>query len=191
MVMRWFKPAVRYHTVVSAVPDTDTDPRLTQEERGNVTPAHREVLERLSLASEKSWSGRALWACLEELRHSTITEAADVRVEQARTDGPDAFCIIYTPPYQPHRCVGLRRHAADEDVIIEYGLSSTLYLQHVKATRTEPLPDDLPNPIAFGVAVAAFDIGEPLGATAMLLRTDDRGVGWWGTLEADLPERTT
>ena len=187
-VMRWFKSAVRHYTVLSAAADTDTGSRLTEEERGNVTPAHREVLKRLALASEKPWSGEALWACLEELRHSTITEAAEVRIEQAWIDGSEAFCIIYTPPYQPEELVGLRRHAA-ADVIIDYGLGSTLYLQRVEATGTDSLSGGVPNPIAFGVAVAAFDIGEPLGAMAELLRTDDQGVGWWGSLEADLPGR--
>ncbi len=156
-------------------------------DRDNVTPAHRELLIRLGAAQNPSWSALALLACLEELQYSVITEAVEVQVEHGWVDGPDAFCIIYTPPYEPGHRVGLRRQASDDVQEYAYGLTSVLYLEHIKmAPHDAPLPGEIPHPVAFGVAVAAFEISEP--GTPDPLREDEGGVGWWGTLEADLPD---
>jgi hypothetical protein len=167
--------------VTSAAHD-DSLPR-SAEQRGNITNTHRELLGKLSPDPGAGWSTRALWACLEELRHSVITEAAEVRVEWAWTDGPTAFCVVYRPPYQPGDRVGLRRQA-DDGVVLEYGTSSVLYLERASG---EADVDGLANPIAFGVAVAAFDVGEPLGTSFNELRFDDEGVGWWGSIDTGLP----
>ena len=176
----------RYSTMVLAESGADAGRLLTSVDRGNVTFAHRELLNRLGAVQDPSWSTLALWACLEELQYSVITEAAEVRVEQGWVDGPDSFCIIYSPPYEPGRRVGLRRQASDDVEEYAYGLTSVLYLEHVKmAPHDASLPAEIPHPVAFGVAVAAFEIGEP--GTPDPLREDEDGVGWWGTLEADLP----
>lgn len=183
--MRWFRPRVRYSTRLTE-PGADADRRLNSVDRGNVTPAHRELVTRLGAVPDPSWSTLALWACLQELQGSVITAASEVRVEQGWVDGPDAFCIIYTPPYEPGHRVGLRHHASDDVETYFYGLTSVLYLQHIKvAPHKAPLLDEVPHPVAFGVAVAAFEIGDP--GTLDPLREDEDGVHWWGTLEADLP----
>ena len=51
----------------------------------------------------------ALRSCLEHLQVSTVTEAQHVIVEVSWVDGSDAFCVVYRPPYDPTRRVGLRR----------------------------------------------------------------------------------
>jgi hypothetical protein len=50
---------------------------------------------------------------------------------------------------------------------------------------------DCPDPDAFGESVADFDIGEPLGNVITILRTDRRGVNWWGSLSDELPAHRT
>lgn len=121
---------------------------------------------------------------MEELRESVITEAAEVRVFDAWTDGDTAFCVVYSPPYQAGERVGLRRHRDDPEVPDSYGLGSQLFLEHGSTPTEDGGPAD---PIAFGVSVAAFDVGEPLGNYFNTLRRDSDGVGWWGSLDGDAP----
>lgn len=183
--MRWFKPRVRYSTRLTE-PGADACRLLTSVDRGNVTPVQRELVTRLGAVPDPTWSTLALWACLNELQDSVITAASEVRVEQGWVDGPDAFCISYTPPYQPGHRVGLRHHASDDVEGYVYGLTSVLYLEYIEmAPHEAPLREEISHPVAFGVAVAAFEIGDP--GTLDPLRVDKDGVGWWGTLEADLP----
>lgn len=65
---------------------------------GTVTAAHDGLLKTLAPLSDAAWSSRALWSCLDQLRLA-IAAGSDVRVEQAWTDGPEAFCIVYNPLY--------------------------------------------------------------------------------------------
>ncbi len=171
-------------TVLTAGPHVEL---LSAQERGNVTATHRRLVESLAPEVGSPWSVWALWACLEELRHSTITAAAEIRVHDAWTDGSDGFCVVYTPPFDPDRLVGLRRWQGDTDVHMLYGLHANLYLDRAMSPAYQPGPDNIPDPVAFGVAVAAFDIGEPLGNDVYLLRAAQDGVGWWGSLGPELP----
>lgn len=170
--------ARRTQVRLDASADPDFDDR-NAEERGNVTSRHRELLDELAAAHD-TWAARALRACLDALRTSTITEASEVRVDDAWPDGEHAFCVLYRPPYAPEQRVGLRREASDAEQA-EYrpgGLSA----------GTEDLgPGPVPDPVAFGHTVAEFDVGEPLGNTP--LRQDAAGVLWWGTLAEELPTR--
>jgi hypothetical protein len=140
LVMQWWRRRVSVR-IESAEPDSIDE--LSAEQRGNVTPAHRKQLAELSLSPDPA--GRpALRACLEQLRTSTITAAPEVRVEQAWTDGPEAFCVIYSPPYGPDMRVGIRRHINDDDYE-EYELGSM--------SPGYDLGDgDYPDPVAFGEA---------------------------------------
>lgn len=103
-----------WKTVPQAVPAPTDGDLLSAEQRGNVTSAHRKLLEQLVPQPGATWAAQALWSCLDCLRLGTAA-GAEVRVEQAWTDGPDAFCIVYTPPYQPAERVGLRRQIHDTD----------------------------------------------------------------------------
>ncbi|MEJ7649243.1 MAG: hypothetical protein WKF57_09445 [Nakamurella sp.] len=181
--MPWLRRSRIYRTVTAA--PAEAEPRLTAEERGQVTATHRDLLGQLASGPDSLWSTRALWACLEELRESVITEAAEVRVSDAWTDGPAAFCVVYCPPFQPEERVGLRRHQDDSEVQIVYGLGSSLFQSHGTDQVDERGHADL---IAFGVAVAAFDIGEPLGNYADTLLRDSNGVGWWGSVDSVPPQ---
>lgn len=180
--MRWSRKRRRLPVFTEA--SAAAPPRLTAAERGNVTDAHRNLLNRLTPSPDADWSTRALWACLEELRHSITTEAAEVRVFEAWPDGPAAFCVVYSPPFQPDERVGLRRQQDDPDVPVSYGLSSALFQAHGGDQVDKHGPAD---PIAFGVAVAAFDTGEPLGNYYDSLQRDAVGVGWWGSFDGNTP----
>lgn len=72
------------------------------------------MLEAVVPEPDAPWSNRALWACMDFLRLGTGA-TAEVRVEWAWTDGARAFCIVYNPPYQPGKRVGLRRQIHDTD----------------------------------------------------------------------------
>ena len=180
--MAWFRRARSLHTVTGSAGNEPK--RSTAEQRGNVTDAHRSLLERFASDPDAKWSTRAVWACLEELRHSTTTEAAEVRVFDAWTDSPDAFCVVYSPPFQPDEHVGLRRERDDPEVPVSYGLGSGLFRSHGGNQIDDSEPAD---PIAFGVVVAVFDIGEPLGNYYDSLRRDAAGVGWWGSFDGTAP----
>jgi hypothetical protein len=154
-----------------------SDPRrnLSAEQRGNVTAAHRQVLAELAAGPRSTWSQQALWACLDRLRTGTWTMTPEVRVERAWTDGPEAFCVVYTL-HGPDLWIGIRLRRGDSD-----------------SEENEPGSDvdnhDLGflDPDWFGQDVADFSIGEPLGTVLQTLRTDEQGVNWWGSLDAQLP----
>jgi hypothetical protein len=148
------------------------------------TERHAQLLTELRDEADPQWSATALIACLEHLRTSTITEAGHVAVLDAWVDGPDAFCVVYQPPYET-RSVGLRRTAADG--------APTTDQQFRISQMTEAYDmgnDEVPDPIAFGWNVADFDIGEP--ETHGPSRYEDQSkVIWWGSLGDALPTRRT
>lgn len=180
--LRW---RTTYETVVTAAAHEPGE-MLTAEQRGNVTPAHRHLLESLVPKADASWSEQALWSCLNNLRLGTHA-GAEVRVEHAWTDGPYAFCVVYTPPYQPEQRVGLRRQENDTDDDESEPGAAPGHSALLSPMFAEVGADGRWDPIGFGRVVAEFDIGEPLGSANYLLRTDDSGVGWWGALKAQLP----
>jgi hypothetical protein len=136
-----------------------------------------------AMTAPSSWSDRALRAFLDRLAVSTVTEARHVIVERAWAEGDDAFCVVYRPPFDPTRTVGLRRHRCDampRDHTWKLGdLSPSPYIE-------DP---EYPDAVAFGKTVADFDIGEPMGNTVDILRDDASGIGWWGTLGPELPRQ--
>lgn len=124
----------------------------------------------------------ALFACLEHLRTSSVTQAGQVAVLDAWVDGPDAFCVVYQPPYQDGE-VGIRRSADD-------AATPTQQYRPGDLTDGYDLGDsEVPDPVAFGWNVADFDIGEP--GTGPLRHDEDSGTSWWGSLGDALPMRRT
>jgi hypothetical protein len=119
---------------------------------------------------------------VDRLAVSTLTEARRVHVHHAWADGDDALCVVYRPPFDPDRVVGLRRHRSDAV------LKSRLEPGDMAASPYIDDPDN-PDPVQFGQSVADFDIGIPLGTVYDTLRADRGGVGWWGTLGDELPRR--
>jgi hypothetical protein len=126
------------------------------------------------------WSDRALSACLEHLGTSRVTSAHTVRVVESWTEGPDAICIVYRPPDDARRVVGLRRRWHDAVQPGEWRLGNLM------AWGYDVGPDV--DPVAFGHNVADFDLGEPLGMVVRALRYDGGEIGWWGSLGAELPQ---
>ena len=157
---------------------------LPAPEARQLTQRHAQLLTELRAETAAEWSATALIACLEHLETSTITEAGHVAVLDAWVDGPDAFCVVYQPPYET-RTVGLRRTLAD-------GASATD--QQARLGRMTEAYDmgngEIPDPIAFGWNVADFDIGEP-GTHRSSRSEDPSGVTWWGSLGDALPTRRT
>jgi hypothetical protein len=145
------------------------------------TEAHAYLLRTLKPGAGATWSATALWACLEHLRVSTVTHAARVSVEEAWTDGPDALCVVYRPPFDEQRVVGVRRQRRDATEPGEWRIGDMTTWGYELGADADAT--------AFGWNVADFDIGEPLGYVATILRTDDVGIQWWGTLGAQLPQR--
>jgi hypothetical protein len=139
-----------------------------------VISRHDQLLKELKTGAEASWSTLALRACLEKVRDGLLTE--QVAVLDAWTDGADAFCVVYTPPWGPTDLVGLRRTKADatED---SCGLGDYYNL----VDRHEP------DPIAYGKAVADFNLGEPLGSHTEELMYGADKFPWWGHLEETSP----
>jgi hypothetical protein len=153
------------------------------------TARHEELLRELAGARGRGWSALALLACLEHLQVSTVTEAARVSVVDAWVDGPDAFCVVYHPPFDEGRVVGLRRIRSEAVETHTWRLGDmTTWGYPVDLSGPADEPEHLIDPVAFGWNVADFDIGEPLGFVVTILRYDRGDVGWWGTLEAELPE---
>lgn len=189
MGQRWsWRWRSTYETVVDAGPTPTADELLTAEQRGNVTAVHRMLLEQLVPGPEATWSAKALWSCLDYLRLGTCA-GAEVRVEHAWTDGTDAFCVVYNPPYQPAERVGLRRQIHDtdpEDYEPDVGAGYGAFLSPMAAGVGL---DGEWNPVEFGQEVAGYDIGEPLGKAYDSLRRDSSGVGWWGALQSELPSQ--
>jgi hypothetical protein len=135
------------------------------------------------MSDSAAWSDIALRACLDRLAVSTVTEARHITVERAWVDGKDAFCVVYRPPFDSNRTVGLRRQRSDADIPDgEWKLGNMSPLPYIEDPGN-------PEAVTFGETVADFDIGEPMGNTVDILRADDDGVGWWGTLGQELPKQ--
>lgn len=129
----------------------------------SVASDHDRLLAILA-AQQPTWSTQALRTLLEGVRDGHGFE--DIAVVDAWTHGAEAFCVTYTPPWFDH-LVGVRRERGDGG---DFG---------------ENMPDD---PAAFAVIVLD-DLSEPLGRRSAQLRYDANGMGWWGTLAGQLPER--
>lgn len=148
------------------------------------TDRHAALLGDPELRDSPHWSATALLACLEHLRVSSVTEAARVAVVDAWLDGPDAFCVVYRPPFDGERVVGLRRCRQEAVDTQEWRLGDMTTWGYDMSPRA-----DWVDPVAFGWNVADFDIGEPLGFVATILRNDCGDIGWWGSLGVALPRR--
>lgn len=140
-----------------------------------------------ALATRDDWAGRALHACLTQLLTSTVTEAGRVWVVDAWTETSDggSVCVLYRPPHDEGRVVGLRRsrqavldHLADPSDW-RIGDLTTWGYDMGAGVRAEE----------FGWNVADFDVGEPLGYVTTVLRygADGADIGWWGNLGEILP----
>lgn len=155
----------------------------SQPRARTVSARHDDLLRELAGAHPSSpWSTHALRECLAHLRTSTVTEARRVRVVDAWTDGPEAFCVLYGPPYDEGRVVGLRRRRQSAVDVGEWRLGD------MTTWGYEMDRDGEVDPVAFARNVADFDLGEPLGFVVTVLRYDGADVGWWGDLDDDLPQ---
>lgn len=137
---------------------------------------HVELIESLS---DSDWAAVALQSCVEHLSTSTVTEAARVWVVDAWTEPDDGLCIVYRPPYDEGRVVGLRRC---REGVLEPGD----WRLGDMTTWGYDMGEDV-DPVAFGWNVADFDVGEPLGYVTTVLRYDAADIGWWGNLGITLP----
>ncbi len=152
-----------------------------------ITQHHQALLTTFGPATEEPWSQAALRACLEHLLVSTVTEAADVAVDDAWLDGPSAFCVVYRVPFF-EGLAGLRRDASDarpaiEDERRDAGMMTSGYDMADQAV----LDGQVPDPVGFGRNVADFDIGEPHDLPEG--GPDGRGIHWGGNLTGGLPAR--
>lgn len=154
------------------------------------TARHAELLDDPRLREGREWSAIALWACLEHLRVSSVTEAGRVSVVDAWADGPEAFCVLYRPPFGEAWVVGLRRTRQEALETREWRLGDMTtwgYDMGSNGASTRGGGESV-EPVAFGWNVADFDIGEPLGFVATILRYGRGDIGWWGSLGVELPE---
>jgi hypothetical protein len=145
---------------------------------------HARLLSQLQSEAKADWSKTALIACLEQLRTSDVTEASQVAVLNAWVDGPDAFCVVYHPPYDP-REIGIRRS-------VDNAAPSRNQMKYRPGQMTEYHDmgsAEIPDPVAFGWNVADLDIGEP--GLGPLRHDDNTGTSWWGSLGDALPMRHT
>lgn len=138
---------------------------------------HLELVEELSGAT--GWSGRALHACLDHLLTSSVTEAARVLVVNAWVDSAGGFCIVYRPPHDEARVVGLRRCRRDALEPGDWRIGDMTTWGYDMGPGVDAVP--------FGWNVADFDVGEPLGYVTTVLRYDAADIGWWGNLDDELP----
>lgn len=146
------------------------------------THRHIELVGQLACAAE--WAGVALHACVDHLLTSTVTEAARVQVVDAWIEASDdALCLVYRPPYDAGRVVGLRRCRRDAIEPGDWRIGDMTTWGY-DMTTVPGVPVD---PNAFGWNVADFDLGEPLGYVTTILRYDSADIGWWGNLAEDLP----
>lgn len=141
------------------------------------TARHGELIE--NLAGSHDWSSTALRACLRHLTTSSVTDAARVLIVDAWVEDDDGICIVYRPPYDEGRVVGLRRRRQDAIDPGDWRLGDM-------TTWGYDMGRDV-DPVAFGWNVADFDVGEPLGYVTTILRYDRADIGWWGNLGDDLP----
>ena len=163
------------------VPSPPGEP-LPPDRPRRFTEQHARLLSQLQSEARADWSRTALFACLEHLRTSSVTQAGQVAVLDAWVDGPDAFCVVYQPPYQDGE-VGIRRSADD-------AATSTQGYRPGDLTDGYDLGSaEIPDPVAFGWNVADFDIGEP--GTGPLRHDENSGSSWWGSLGDALPMRHT
>lgn len=142
------------------------------------SPRHLDLVE--TLADGADWASTALHACLAHLLVSTVTEARRVWVVDAWAEPDDSFCVVYRPPLDEGRVVGLRRTRAA-------ALEPTGWAPGDMTTWGYDMGADI-EAEAFGWNVADFDVGEPLGFVTTVLRYDAADIGWWGNLGDDLPE---
>lgn len=119
-----------------------------------------ELLRSCERDDAQSWARAALCACLRQVHDGRLTETQSVIILEARTLDPVSFEVIFHTPFLPDSKVGLR------------------------AGKGMPLPpeyllDPSENDIAdsYGVAVADFGIGLPIGA-GDVSAPDERGVVW-------------
>jgi hypothetical protein len=166
-----------------AAPDPAGDLPLRDRPR-RFTKEHASLLSQLQPGANTDWSSAALFACLEQLLTSTVTEADRVAVLDAWPDGPDAFCVVYQTPYADGN-LGIRRTTDDApddapqrrkkyrpgDMTVGYDLGAA----------------ELPDPVMFGWMVADFDIGEP--GSGPLRQDPVSGISWWGSLGDAFPTR--
>ncbi|SHF53392.1 hypothetical protein SAMN05443575_0223 [Jatrophihabitans endophyticus] len=156
------------------LPDVSSDPATLPRIRSQ---RHLDLVERTSGATD--WSSRALHACLDHLLVSTVTEASRVWVVDAWPDHDDALCIVYRPPHDEGRVVGLRRRRRDAVEPSDWRIGDM-------TTWGYDMDPDV-DPVRFGWNVADFDVGEPLGYVTTVLRYDVADIGWWGNLDDELP----
>jgi hypothetical protein len=155
-----------------------------------VASQHLELLDRLGSRGVNTWAERALWATLEGVRDGPLIE--NIAVTEAWTDGPDAFCLLYTAPYGlPCPIVGIRRECGDTDWDVTRFLDDlsprvAAGLMRTSAEDRAGLLRTSDDPIEFGGRLAEY-ISEPLGVFGKHLRFSIDGVGWWGTLDVNLP----
>lgn len=137
---------------------------------------HDELLRTLVAAD---WASTALRACLDHLTTSSVTDAARVWIVDAWTDSDDSLCIVYRPPYDEGRVVGLRRTRRDALDPGDWRLGDMTTWGYDMGADADPVP--------FGWNVADFDVGEPLGYVTTILRYGAADIGWWGNLGDGLP----
>jgi hypothetical protein len=128
-----------------------------------------------------SWSERALAACLEYVLRSPVIDGQPASVDEYWVDGPDAFCVVYRPAFDPTRRIGLRRARLD---------SAAAGASRESMTLVHDVGDvQDPDPTQFGRNVADFDIGAPHREMLDLLEADEHGLVWWGTPRENSPHR--
>lgn len=143
---------------------------------------HLELLE--TYASATDWSSRALHACLSHLLTSSVTEAGRVRIINAWPESVDALCVVYRPPHDEDRVVGLRRRRREALEPGDWRIGDITTWGYDLGRDVDGAPVDAQR---FGWNVADFDVGEPLGYVTTVLRHDLADIGWWGDVDATLP----
>ncbi|MEO9138708.1 MAG: hypothetical protein ABI345_06530 [Jatrophihabitans sp.] len=151
-----------------------------------ISARHLELVD--YYASVPAWSARALHACLSHLRTSSVTEAARVRVIDAWPESVDALCVVYRPPHDEDRVVGLRRRRRDALEPGDWRIGDITAWGYDLGRDPDGAPVDAQ---CFGWNMADFDVGEPLGYVTTVLRYDHADIGWWGDLDDTLPTSPT
>jgi hypothetical protein len=170
--MRWYGFRRRRWTEIHVDPAVDLAGG-SAEQRGPVGPAHRDLLRRLGAEARPTWSTRALLACLETLRTGPGT-ASLVAVQDAWTDGPLVFCVVYRAPWPADRMGFRYAWSAVDD---EHGCEA--------CAGSDVGP---PDPVVLGSTIG-HALAQPLTEAAFDFDQDDAGVSWWGDLDAGPPPR--
>lgn len=128
-------------------------------------------------AEPAGWAAEVLGILLHDIGAGHTFEP--VAAVDAWLEDPVTFCLVYTAPFSRpgDRLTGIRCRRGD--------LDPHLPLYRGDDVAGLEMPDD-PGEYA---ATITESIGEPLGRMHDLLRVDDRGIGWWGTLDDTLPSR--